>query len=224
MFGALALRRTDLADIFQEIEDDLKHEQYTKLWKRYGSWVIAAAIAVVVATAVIVVLREYRQNQRYEQSASFSAALATADNDPAAAAAALSTLAEGTGAYAALARFQHAGLAAADGDHANAASQYRALADDGSVDGMLRDLARMLWGYHALAAGVDAAEIESGMTAIVDGGGAWRHGAREVLATLALQRGDEAAARERFGAIADDVDAPQAMRARASEALAALGN
>jgi hypothetical protein len=212
-----------LADIFKEIEDDLKHEQYQRLWKRYGSWVIAAAVLLVGATAGFVGLREFREAERLEQSASFNQALAAALEDPAAADAALATLAEGDGAYAALARLERAGLSGSNGNHADAAQQYRALADDESVDEVLRALARVFWGYHALAAGTDTASIGADMQALVDEGGPWRHNAREILAAIALQQGDTDKARELFGLIADDAEAPQAIRARASEALAALG-
>jgi len=213
-----------LADIFQEIEDDLKHEQYRRLWKRHGKWLIAAAVLLVAATAAFVGIREHRLSQRQEQSAAFDNALIASLNDPAAADAALTALAEEGGSYGALARLERAGLAAANGDQADAARQYRLLADDDSVDSSLRGLARVLWGYHALAAGEDLAAIETDMQSLADEGGAWRHNAREILAAVAMMQNDTARAREQFGLIADDPEAPQAVRARASEALAALGS
>jgi hypothetical protein len=142
-----------LADIFQEIEDDLKHEQYQRLWKRHGKWLIAIAVLLVVATAAFVGIREHRQSQRLEASASYNDALIAALNDPTAPMQRSTTLAEDGGSYGALARLERAGLAATNGDQADAARQYRLLADDGSVDSALRALARVLWGYHGLAAG-----------------------------------------------------------------------
>ncbi len=213
-----------MADIFQEIEDDLKHEQYQRLWRRYGKWLIAAAVLLVIATAALVGIREHRQSQRLEASAAFNDALIAALNDSTAADAALTTLAEEGGSYGALARLERAGLAATNGDEADAARQYRLLADDNGVDSALRALARVLWGYHALAAGEDQAAIAADMQVLADDGGPWRHNAREILAAIAMSQNDPARAKEQFGLIADDPDAPQAVRARASEALAALGS
>lgn len=213
-----------LADIFQEIEDDLKHEQYQRLWKRYGNWLIVLAVLIVLATAAFVFIREHRQAQRLEASAAYNEALIAALSDPTAADAALTALAEKGGSYGALARLERAGLAATNGDEADAARQYRLLADDSSVDDQLRALARMLWAYHGFNAGEDLAAIEADMQKIADEGGAWRHMAHEILAAIAMANGDTERAKEQFGLIADDADAPQAIRARASEALAALGS
>lgn len=213
-----------MADIFQEIEDDLKHEQYQRLWKRYGNWLIVIAVLIVLGTAAFVFIREHRQTQRVEASAAYNDALVAALNDPTAADAALTALAEQGGSYGALARLERAGLAATNGDEADAARQFRLLADDSDVDSQIRALARILWAYHGLNAGEDPAAIETDMQAVVDEGGAWRHNAHEILAATAMANGDTERAKEQFGLIADDADAPQAIRARASEALAALGS
>jgi hypothetical protein len=213
-----------LADIFREIDDDLKHEQYRRLWQRHGKWLVAIAVLIVLATAAFVFIREHRQAQRVEASAAYNDALVAALSDPAAADAALTALAEEGGSYGALARLERAGLAATTGDEADAARQYRLLADDGSVDSELRALARILWAYHGLNAGEDTAAIEADMQKVADEGGAWRHSAHEILAAIAMANGDTERAREQFGLIADDADAPQSIRARASEALAALGS
>ena len=213
-----------MADIFQEIDDDLRHEQYKRLWQRHGRWLLAIAVLIVLGTAAFVFIREHRQAQRVEASAAYNDALVAALNDPVAADAALTALAEEGGSYGALARLERAGLAATTGNEADAARQYRLLADDSSVDDQLRALARILWAYHGLNAGEDTAAIETDMQAVADEGGAWRHNAREILAAIAMANGDIERAKEQFGLIADDADAPQAIRARASEALAALGS
>lgn len=213
-----------LADIFQEIEDDLKHEQYQRLWKRHGKLLIALAVLIVIATAAFVFIRDHRQSERVEASAAYNDALVAALNDPAGADAALTALAEKGGSYGALARLERAGLAATNGNEADAARQYRLLADDASVDSQLRALARILWAYHGFNAGEDLAAIAADMQQVADAGDAWRHNAHEILAAIAMANGDTERATEQFGLIADDADAPQAIRARASEALAALGS
>ncbi len=38
-----------MADIFDEIDEDLKRDRAQELWARYGKFVIAAAAAVVLA-------------------------------------------------------------------------------------------------------------------------------------------------------------------------------
>ena len=40
-----------MADIFNEIDDDLRHDRYRKLWDRYGVIVLIAAAALVLGVA-----------------------------------------------------------------------------------------------------------------------------------------------------------------------------
>jgi len=211
-----------VADIFREIEDDLKHEHYRRLWQRYGKWVLAAAIVLVLGTAAAVGWREYETSQRLEESAAYASALAAVGVAPEEADAALATLADKGGVYGALARLERAGVAVRAGNYEDAATQYRAIADDGDIDPVLRDLALTQWATQALAAGEDPAAIEAALTPLTENSNAWRHMALELQAIVALQNGDTAKARELFGTLADDPETPQSMRARASEALAAL--
>ena len=38
-----------MADIFDEVDEELRQERAARLWRQYGSWLIAAALAVVIA-------------------------------------------------------------------------------------------------------------------------------------------------------------------------------
>ena len=40
-----------MADIFQEVDEEVRREQFKKLWQRYGNYIIAACILIVVAAA-----------------------------------------------------------------------------------------------------------------------------------------------------------------------------
>ena len=42
---------TDPEAFIREVDEDLRHDRLTAFWRRYGTLVIAAAVAVVVATA-----------------------------------------------------------------------------------------------------------------------------------------------------------------------------
>ncbi len=39
-----------MSDIFREVDEDIRHEKYRRLWDRFGSWVIAVAVLIVVGT------------------------------------------------------------------------------------------------------------------------------------------------------------------------------
>ena len=37
--------------LLKEIDEELRHERFAKLWQRFGNWVIGVALAVVVVVA-----------------------------------------------------------------------------------------------------------------------------------------------------------------------------
>jgi len=64
-----------VSDIFQEIDEDLRRENYAKLWTRYGRYVIALGVLVIVATAALGGWREYRQRERQALGVRYATAL-----------------------------------------------------------------------------------------------------------------------------------------------------
>jgi hypothetical protein len=213
-----------VADIFHEVEEDVKRERYEKLWKAYGKYLIAVLAAVVLGTAGTVFWRDYQRGQREAESERFTAALALVQaGRNADAANAFAELADEAGAgYRVLALFQRASAQLGSGDTAGAVATYDRIADDGGASAVLRDLGRLL-AARALLDTAPAGEVEARLAPLRADANPWRHSARELTAVLALKAGDVAAAREGFQALADDLSAPSTTRARAAELLAALG-
>lgn len=213
-----------MADIFNEIDEDVRRERYEQLWKRYGNYVIGAALLVVLATAGAVGWREYTNRQNEAQALRFLNALELAQKgDDAGARAAFASLAGDAGAgYATLARLQEAGLLAKAGDTAGAAKVYEQIAADGRVDQVFREFATVLLVQDQVATG-EPARLTQMLAPLMNDKSPWRHSATELSALLAQRTGDKAKAKEFYAKLADDLTAPQGMRARASEMLAIIG-
>ncbi|MHB1217942.1 MAG: tetratricopeptide repeat protein [Alphaproteobacteria bacterium] len=213
-----------MTDIFREVEEDLRHDRYAKLWAKYGKYVIAAAVALVVATAGAVAWRDYQRKERAAESERYAAGMMMiAENKLPEAADAFAALAKDAGGdYGALARLEEAGLRAQAGDAAGAQRAYDELAADSSAKRSLRDLAVLLSVMHDLDK-IDPAEGRARLKPLLAEDNPWRFSARELTALLALRVGDNAGAREAYKAVADDQNAPPALRARATEMLASLG-
>jgi len=212
-----------VSDIFHEIDEELRRENFAKLWTRYGKYVIVAAIVLVLATAGVVQWRRYQQSQREAEGARYLTALDLArqgkDKD---AADAFSIIArQAGGGHAILARFEEAALKARAGDIPGAVALYRALAADGSVDGMYRDVAKLLAAEYELKSGDPKAIIEQ-IAPLTSTTSPWHPTALELTALAELKSGDKAAARATYQRVADDLAAPQDLRARAAEMVAAL--
>ncbi len=213
-----------MSDIFQEIDEDLRRDRLTQLWKRYGNYVIAAAALIVLGTVGIVGWREYSERRNLAQAQSFLQAMELAESgDTAGAKAAFAKLAEeGAAGYATLARLQEAALAAKSGDTAGALKLYDGIAADSRADQSFRDLAVILIAQHTIDT-ADPAQLTERLAPLTQQKNPWRHSALEMQALLAKRAGDAAKAKELYTKLADDLSAPQGLRARAAEMLAIFG-
>lgn len=212
-----------MSDIFREVDEEVRKDQLQSLWKRYGVYVIAAAVAIVVATAANVGWREYRESQRLKESDRFlSAAGLLQQGRTEAAITGFADLAEtaGTG-YAVLARLQEAAARAGAGDLEAAAIALDRLASDGDADRLYRDLAQLLYVMMRLDSGAPA-DLERRLAPLAAEGSAWRYSAQELQALLWRRQGERGRAREAFQALSTDEQAPQGVRRRAELMLAAM--
>ena len=216
--------RSKVSDVFQEVDEELRRDKAAELWKRYGNYVLGAAVAVVAGTAGYVVWRDYNHRQAVAHSTAFFTAALDASAEPAKAIPAFDALGrETSGGYAALARLREAGLQASGGDREAAAATYRSVAEDGSAPQELRDLARVLASVQTVEK-ASTADLDKQLEPFRADASPWRHSAYELLALAALRAGDATKARELFAKISDDPAAPTAMRGRAAEMIAALGS
>lgn len=216
--------RNDEGDLLlKEVDEELRQDRLLEVWKKYGTWIVGAAVLLVVGVAGNQVWRGMQHDRAVAEAERFIAAdqLAQAGK-PTEAAQGFADLAAGakTG-YEVLARLRQADLLLAGGDKDGARAAYEALAADQDVAKLYRDL--------AIVKGV-AVQVDSGDPATLQGilaplsldSEPWRHTARELAALLALRAGDVGRARTLYQQVADDVAAPSGLRARAAEMLAAL--
>lgn len=212
-----------MADIFREIEDELRRDNLLKLWQRYGRYIIAAAVVVAAAAALVVGWRQYEARQREAEGVRYSAALALVGQgkDKAAVGAFNAIIANTAGGRAVLARFEAASLEAKSGDVAGAIKLYAAIAANDDNPKIYRDLATLLAARFTLDK--DPKQAITRLKPLVDPTNPWYPTAVELTAAAALKTGDKAAALADYQHLADDLKAPAGARARAAEMISALG-
>ena len=214
-----------MSDIFREIDEELRRENFAKLWQRYGKYVIALAVLLVIGTALVVGWREYQVQLQQSAGVRYAAALdLVAQGKDKAAADAFAALAnDAKGGRAVLARFEEAALRAKGEDTPAAIALYNGIAQDGSLPSVYRDLATLLAARLALDHG-DPKAVIAQLQPLTDGANAWHPTALELTALAQLKSGDKAAARATYQKLADDLNSPTGLRARAAEMVAALGS
>ena len=213
-----------MADIFQEVDEDLRRDKALAFWKKYQNHIIGFCIIAVAATAGVSGWRYWKQQQIETNGAAYLKALDAQQSDPKAAEAQFEALAKNGGGFAVLAKFQQANQTLKDGDKAKAGEQYATIARDGSVDKALQDLAAILGGLAWLDAGKpgDAAKLVEGLTGDNQ---AYRFSALEIEAQAALAGGDRKKAKDLYGQLKQLgtlPTAPQGVSARATIMLERL--
>ncbi len=210
-----------MADIFEEVDEEVKRDKQLALWQRYGKLAVAGMVLVVGITAGIVGWREYQQVKSLEDSAKFEAAASqAAKDDGKTAAAAFEALAKNSGTgYETLARLRAAAIELNAGRTAEAAAFYDQVAKDGNAEPGLRDLATVLYVTASLETGKPD-DLQARLQPLLAKDQAWRHSARELSALILLRAGDTAGARKMLDLIKDDRGAPPSIRRRATELLA----
>lgn len=205
-----------MTDLFREVEEDLRREQFSKLWKKYGIWVIGLAVAIVVVTAAFVGWRAWVHSSQVEDSAVYAATVKeTAQAAPAEAAAAFAALAgKVDGGYETLARLQEAdrSLAAGEGDAARGI--YEEVANDGGVPAIVRGLAAIKAGLLV----VDTAsyvDMKARMAPYTASGSPWQGYALELVALSAMKAGEWHAADTSVKEIIANQATPPGLRDRA---------
>jgi hypothetical protein len=213
-----------VADIFHEVEEDLRRDQAAALWKKYGSYLIGAALLLVLAVAAHWGWTKYTTNQQMQASADFLSAASASDIKQREAA--LGKIVAEGGTYGVLARFRLAETAIEGGDKAKARGILGEIAKDGNADKPLRDLALIQAALLELEIGKPeaAADLVKDLT---KEGEAYRLSALEVTGLAAMAAGDNAKAKTTFEAVKKSAEAEAGgagFAQRAEQMLDRLGN
>jgi len=210
-----------VADIFHEVDEEVRRERLQKLWDRYSIYIIGAAILIV---AVIGAWRGYEYLEAKKAAAAgaaFESALSLSEQGKhAEAEAAFAKIAaESPAGYRVLARLR-AAAELAQTKPADAVKSYDELAADASLGPSLQDLAAVRAGMLTVD-NAPLADMRRRLDPVAEPGRAFRHNARELLALSAWRNRDFTVARRYIDMIASDGETPPGTRARA-DVLSAL--
>jgi len=215
-----------VADIFQEVDEEVRREQLKKLWQRYGNYIIAGCIVVVAAVGAWRGYDWWQTKKAAEAGAAFEQAVSLAETgknqEAEAAFAKLAT--DGTAGYRVLARLREA-AELAQTDRKAAVKAYDEIAADNSVGRVIQDLAALRAGF-LLVDTSSYSELRARLEPLSGPDRVFRHSARELLALSAWKAGDMNEARRWADMITGDPQTPPGARSRAevlSELIAAGG-
>jgi hypothetical protein len=210
-----------VADIFHEVDEEVRREQLKRLWDRYSIYLIALAVLLVAGIASWRGYEYWVAKRAAAAGAEFEAAMALSDEGKRAEAEAAfaKVAAEAPAGYRVLARMRAAG-ALAQSKPADAVKAYDEISADASLGTIWQDLAAVRAGL-LLVDTAPLADMRRRLDPVAEPTRSFRHTARELLALSAWRNHDVAAARKYLDMIAGDAESPIGVRARA-DVLSAL--
>lgn len=212
-----------MSDIIREVDEELRRERLANIWKRYGGYISIGAFVVVAAVAGWRGYEYYAHKQSEAASERFVAAqkLAEESGKTDEAIAAFKTLsADSPAVYRLLSRLS---LAAELGrkDAKEGAAAFDVIANDTSVEPLVRDLARIR-SAALLVDTVDVAEMQKRLGPALEKASAFYYSANELLGLAYIRAGDQANAQKIFLLLAFDPETPPGLRNRAQRLQSVL--
>jgi hypothetical protein len=210
-----------LSDIFEEVDESIRNDRVAELWKKYGAFVWAAAIALVLAVALRVYLNDRAAAAKDARAAEFESALELLE----------------AGNYSA-AKDALSAMVAADtplsplAAHYLARAEYEGSGDAGAAADVLIGAAAnkddpygriaLLKAVYLESADLSLAEVRERLASLVGLQSPLGTLARELVAAKAYEAGEVAFARTEFNRLLFDANAPEGLKRRARVALEAM--
>jgi hypothetical protein len=216
-----------VADIFQEVDEEVRRERLKKLWDQYGYVFIALCVLIVAGVGGWRGYQYWQAKKAGESGVAYEQAmqLAQAGKHKEADAAFARIAAGGTAGYRVLARLREA-TELAQTDQKAALGAYDALAADKNAGQIIEDLAAVRAGL-LLVDSAPYSEMQKRLEPLAGSNRSFRHTARELLALSAWKTGDLADARKWTDMMMSDPETPGGTRSRAQilgELIAASGS
>ena len=208
-----------MADIFDEINEELKQDRMTALWQRYGKYVITVVVAIVAGVGLIQGYSYYTQ-QRDSHSAEVFFNAILSDDVTGTLEAAKEELSDG---YVLLAEFRLAASLVENDKVAEAEQHYLNLAARDDIRQIYRDIALLLSVMQA-SEPLQVSVLQSRLDPLISSASPLRGLALEQAAALDLRRGNTAAAVEKLNELKTLTDISASLRQRASQILVVLDN
>lgn len=211
-----------MVDFINEVEEELRKDDYNRLLKKYGP-IIGAILFLIVAGAAFLEWREYADDKAAQKIAAVYTAADSAleDGNSDEAVAKFSALGEtGPDGYAGLALMRAAAIQQDQGDTAGAISFFDQAAAKFTTP-RHKQLAQLKAAYLVADQGAYS-DVIARLNTLVESDAPYEFLARELLGFAQLQSGDQVSAREQFAYLTSIPGVPQSVKQRAEQSMSLM--
>lgn len=212
-----------MADLFQEIDDELRQDKASRLWRVYGKYVVAVAIVIIISVGGYKFWQQKQLDDGEKASIAYEAALArSASGDHKGAIDQLNEEEIGIVAgYAALSQMQKANLAMKINDFEAALITFKDIAENDNYPKSINEWASFRYATVRVEKQIDSNALAD-LDSLIATDSPWRFLAKEIKAIKEIETGNKSEAKVIFSELADDENAPERLRVRAAEFLKTL--
>lgn len=222
----MALSPNDGETFLKEVDDELRREQISNFFTRFGWWIIGGVVAILAGVGGYLWWSSHQAQAREAAGENLVAAVSQLGGGTRGAAAAKPQIDALAGSsiegYRASALFARAASQAQAGDNRGAIATFRGIEGDQGLDQVYRDAA-MIRRTQLEFDGLQPQEVIRRLGAIATGDSAWAGAAGEMVGAAHLKMNRPDLAGPVFMRVARDENAPETMRQRASMMAASLG-
>lgn len=223
---------TDL--LLREIDEEVRKDRLSDLWKRYGQKFIALAVVLVLAAAAYATWLGSQVEEKKQETGRLLSILQdtalfqsdeiprNAETDRALQLRLVEFAEETLPGHAAVATLFASGMVETPEQRETAVAQLKKLAANKEVDPLFSSLGAVLSIQHELDTG-DPQNLRERLAPLKAEDSPWRASAEEMSALLALREGDKATAIEMLKGLQSAPYTPSDMRERVEKVLASLG-
>lgn len=198
-----------MSDLFNEIDDDLRHQKLVAFWQENGSAIIGGAILAVVFTGVLAFWRHYDAGQNEQNTAVLLQSLRSGD------VAQISKAADDLRKpHAAMAKLTAAAALLEQGRTDEAVALYRDIRETSRLDKTWRELAAVFEASQTLET-AEPADLHKMLESASGKKSTWRFSALELDALVYAREGKNDSAVEALDKIITDKAVTPDIRARA---------
>lgn len=199
-----------MADLMDEVGDDLRQQELKAFWQENKAWVIGGVIAAILATGAMSFWRNYEYKQNVASTTALLEAAKLSDVEK------ISAFAKsGDKDHAVVARFLAAGLYLQQDNKDMARALYADIEKTSGIDAAYRDLAA-LYGVRLDLESGDPDALHKRIDKLTGKNDVWRFSAMEAKALLFAREGKMKEAATLMEKISGDAQAPSDVRTRAS--------
>lgn len=207
----------------QEVDEDVKNDNFKVFWHRYGAFVILFVVLAVTATVSFDKIRSWKVAQNQKTTAEYMEATQI-QNNPEETMEALQQISKSNkGIFSDFARLQMANILLSQQKTDDALEALNAIVSDKQTNTEVKHIALIKLATYKVDE-LSRAEMEKLLQPVLDNENSWQPLAQDLLAMSAIKNGDIEAAKSIYENILKIKDLPESFKAKIQDMMSTLSD